>query len=103
MEHSRDDRGTLRELRRVLKPAGRLIITTDSLPKHASRWLAAIPMAWRREELRDNGRLSERIAESHRRRHHVNRFYEVEGLRALLEAEGFHVDDWRYYLNDIFS
>ena len=103
IEHFPDDRTAVRELCRVIRPGGRLIITTDSLPKRASRWLRAIPMAWRREDLRVNGRLSDTIAASHQRRHRVNRFYDQDRMRSLLQDAGFRVEDWRYYLNDLFS
>jgi len=99
IEHFPDDEATVRELRRVLKPGGRIVLTTDSLPRRPSHWLRWVPASWRREDLRVGAGLQQALAESHRRRHHVVRFYDAQRLTALLEGAGFRVDDWRYYLN----
>ena len=65
IEHVEDDRGACRELRRVLKPGGRLLM---SVPLHAARWTEFDELV------------------GHARR------YDVPALRALLADHGLTVE-----------
>jgi demethylmenaquinone methyltransferase/2-methoxy-6-polyprenyl-1,4-benzoquinol methylase len=99
IEHIPDDRATIRESARVTRAGGQIIVTTDSLPARSSWWLRWIPHRWRRSELRIDSDFDRALAASHQRRHRVVRFYDAQHLAALLDAGGFRVQDWRYYLN----
>ena len=76
-EHLPNDRKTLQEMWRVLRPDGRILLTLDSLS------LDGIGEAWRTE---------------HRERHSVLQFYSHQSVESLLEACGFKLERYRYLL-----
>src|SRR5262245_24229912 len=99
LEHVADDARAVAEIRRVLRPGGRLILTTDSFPRRMSSWLRLTPAAWRHDDLQHVADLHGAIQERHRRRHRVARFYDSATLIQRLEDQQLRVDAWRYYLN----
>jgi ubiquinone/menaquinone biosynthesis C-methylase UbiE len=99
LEHFDREDSAFEEMQRVLRPGGRLILTTDSFPSRLSGWLRLIPAGWRHDGLQDVSDLRSAIRERHRRRHHVVRFYEPDRLIRRLEDHQLRVEDWRYYLN----
>jgi len=103
LEHVADEGRTVAEIRRVLKPGGRLILTTDSFPRRVSPWLRFMPADWRHEELRHAADLRQAIQERHRKHHRVVRFYDSATLIRSLEEHQFRVDAWQYYLNGPMS
>lgn len=75
IEHLDDDRGALAEIRRVLKPAGRLVV---SVPAFQSLWS-------RHDEL-----------------HHHKRRYSKRGLRELVTSSGFTCNRVTYFNSLLF-
>ena len=76
-EHLPNDRETLREISRVLRPDGRILLTLDSLS------LKGVDDSWR---------------DTHRERHAVRQFYTDQSIADLLKESGFHLDRYRYLL-----
>lgn len=76
-EHLPNDREALREISRVLRPEGRILLTLDSLS------LAGVDESWR---------------DTHRKRHAVRQFYTHQAISDLLKENGFHLERYRYLL-----
>lgn len=74
-EHLPDDRETLNEVWRVLRPNGRLLLTLDSLS------IDAVDEDWRT---------------AHRNRHAVRQFYTHRSIETLLQQCGFKLERYRY-------
>lgn len=92
VEHISDDESFFTEARRILKPGGRLILTTDSdSPNVSPAWktlewpLRVLSGGWKEEPIRD---LSEWRRTVHARNHRVIRFYRKDSLdRTLRDQE----------------
>ena len=81
-EHLQNDRDTLNEIWRVLRPGGRILLTLDSLT-HKS-----IDDTWR---------------DLHRKRHSVVQFYSHGSVAVLLEESGFKLNRYQYLLRSRFD
>jgi ubiquinone/menaquinone biosynthesis C-methylase UbiE len=103
LEHIAEEERAVDEMQRVLKPGGRLILTTDSFPRRMSRWVGFTPSDCRHDGLQGVSDLRRAIEERHRRRHRVVRFYQPDALIRQLEDHALHVEAWRYYLNGPIS
>ena len=77
MEHFKDDRKAIAEMRRVLRAGGLLFLSVDSFSYPG---------------------ISQRFRELHRIREQVVNFYTLEELKARLEEGGFSVTRHRYYM-----
>jgi 2-polyprenyl-3-methyl-5-hydroxy-6-metoxy-1,4-benzoquinol methylase len=77
IEHFRRDQRVLGNIRRVLKPGGRLFLSADSL---------------------SNPEITPAERDAHRRRYAVNTFYTAEALREKLDAAGLELEETRYIL-----
>jgi ubiquinone/menaquinone biosynthesis C-methylase UbiE len=82
LEHITDDLAALREIHRVLRPGGRLVLSCDSL---------------------SNRGVDEELRERHAVRYAVQRFYTRESLTARLESLGFAVLRTSYVLTSSLS
>ncbi|MCR4410070.1 MAG: class I SAM-dependent methyltransferase [Candidatus Saccharicenans sp.] len=78
IEHLQDDEKTLRQIARLLKPGGRLFLSADSL---------------------SNPGLRAEEKERHRRRYHVNQFYNLEVVSNKLRQAGLELERSRFVLS----
>jgi ubiquinone/menaquinone biosynthesis C-methylase UbiE len=77
LEHFKDDIKALKEMYRVLKPNGSVVLTTDSF----------------------NYPVSEELKEMHRKIAYVVNYYTIEKLKEQFEAAGFEMHRSEYFLN----
>ncbi|MCD6132519.1 MAG: methyltransferase domain-containing protein, partial [Candidatus Hydrothermae bacterium] len=77
LEHFKDDIKALNEMNRVLKPKGRVVLTTDSF----------------------NYPISEELKEMHRKIAYVMNYYTPEKLKERFEIAGFKMNRSKYLLN----
>lgn len=77
LEHFQDDRRTILEMNRVLKPEGLLFLTVDSFSYH---------------------RINDHFKESHQKKEKVINFYDLESLKRKLENGMFCVMEQKYYM-----
>lgn len=91
VEHFADEAAGLAEMARVLKPGGRLLLTTDAFPAHLTRLAACLPERWLKPELRGPDRHG-RAQAHHRREHHVVRYFTPEVLASRLKQAGLAVE-----------
>jgi ubiquinone/menaquinone biosynthesis C-methylase UbiE len=82
LEHFREDLRALKEMRRVLKPSGILILTCDSF---------SYP------------NIKKGILDLHRKNAFVVNYYTYDSLKERLESIGFEISDYKYYLNSFLS
>lgn len=71
IEHLQNDENTLRQIARLLKPGGRLFLSADSL---------------------SNPGLRAEEKERHRKRYHVNQFYDLELVSSKLQQAGLELE-----------
>ena len=77
LEHFKDDIRALKEMHRVLKPNGKVVLTTDSF----------------------NYPISEELKEKHREIAYVVNYYTAEKLKERFEIAGFEMNRSKYLLN----
>ena len=82
LEHFEDDVKALREIRRTMKPGGRLALTVDSFSYPG---------------------LTEEEKDKHAKKFSVIHLYKIEDLRKKLEKAGFELTDWSYLLRTRIS
>jgi len=82
LEHFQDDIAALKEMNRILKPGGCLVLTVDSLSYPG---------------------MKNRTREAHRKRASVVNYYDHEELKKQLETAGFDLVYYKYYLNSFVS
>ena len=81
LEHFKDDEAAIREMYRVLKSNGTLVLTVDSLTY----------------------KISKDILAAHRAKNYVVNYYSLTKLKNKLEKGGFKVEDAKYFVNSPLS
>jgi ubiquinone/menaquinone biosynthesis C-methylase UbiE len=99
LEHFPQDEEAIREMARVLRRNGTLLLTTDTFPPRVSTWLRLLPRSWRTPGLEAEGDFTSRLQSLHQRVHKVVNYYRPESLIRKLETHGYVVREWRYYMN----
>ncbi|MBI2546219.1 methyltransferase domain-containing protein [Candidatus Woesearchaeota archaeon] len=82
IEHFNNDMKAFKELNRVLRKGGALVISVDSF---------------------DHPDVNDKVRKAHAKQHHVAHFYTKEELRTRLMKAGFRVVESRYILNSKVS
>jgi SAM-dependent methyltransferase len=107
LEHFEDDHATLEDCRRILRPGGRVLITTDSQPTEPGLPLIPIflPMfrANIRKSLREGRTFLSAVLVEHASLYRVRRRYNRESLRNVLSQTGFVVVNTKTLVKSRFS
>lgn len=99
IEHFPDDDRAVSEMARVVRPGGRLLVTTDSFPDAISRWLEWVPATWRKRGMERGEHLLERMKAHHQESCFVVNYYRTDSLAQLFSRHGLVVEECRSYLD----
>jgi len=103
LEHIPEDGLSLAEMRRVLRPGGRLVLTVDCDERPLSLGtLNRLPLRWQRNLLKppvlDNGTIEQGLRHYLAKTYHVVHRYDHDRLARRLHEHGFVLLAGRYYL-----
>ena len=105
LEHFENDIKALNEMRLVVKPKKRIVLTMDSFKPRISIFSRIIPSILLKKEVRilenEFRDRTKAMKKYHERNHHVVRFYTPNSITKKLEYCGFKIIDFRYYHNRI--